>query len=249
MKPFTLLFIFFVYLVPYAQENNFVQNWHPKGNYDQIIKHQFYKLAYSEDHEQAEWVLYLLSPNNFLDSIKRSNNFREDPQVLTGSSQLKDYKKSGYDRGHLAPAADMKYSNLGMKESFYMSNMSPQQPKFNRGIWKKIELQFRKWAATYQELIVITGGVLNRAIIDTIGINNVAVPGYYYKVAIDPSNYNRNIAFLIKNCSSKAPLISHVVSIDSLEKFSEINFFHHLEDEIEQEIESQINYNLWKWSE
>ena len=249
MKSFTLLFIFFVYLVPYAQENNFVQNWHPKGNSNQLIKHQFYTLSYSEEHEQAEWVLYLLRPNNLLDSIKRSNNFREDSKVTSGSAQLKDYKKSGYDRGHLAPAADMKYSNLGMKESFYMSNMSPQKPKFNRGIWKKIELQFRKWAATYQELIVITGGVLNRAIIDTIGVNNVAVPGYYYKVAIDPSNCNRNIAFLIKNCSSKAPLISHVVSIDSLEKFSEINFFHHLEDEIEQEIESQINYNLWKWSE
>ena len=96
-------------------------------------------MSYLETHEQAEWVYYRLNSNLVSGNVKRSNNFREDKSIRTGSANLSDYKYSGYDRGHLAPAGDMKSSNTGMSESFFMSNISPQTPSFNRGGWKKLE--------------------------------------------------------------------------------------------------------------
>ena len=224
------------------------QNWEPKGNSENIIKHQFYTLSYSEDHQQAEWVQYKLQPHLFDNNISRTNNFREDPFIETFSAQLTDYKSSGYDRGHLAPAGDMKYNINAMSESFYLSNMSPQNPSFNRQIWKMIEKKFRDWASEYGELIVITAGVLLQEQIDTIGENRITVPKYYYKVAIDPLNYNRNIAILIENKSSKEPIVNYVVSIDSLESFTGIDFFHHIDKDIQNEIESQTHIGLWNWT-
>ena len=223
------------------------QNWEPKGNSENIIKHTFYTLSYSEDHEQAEWVQYKLQPHLFDKNISRANNFREDSFIETLSAQLTDYKASGYDRGHLAPAGDMKYNINAMSESFYLSNMSPQNPSFNRQIWRMIEKKFRNWASEYGELIIITAGVLHQEQLDTIGENRITVPKYYYKVAIDPLNYNRNIALLIENKSSKEPIINYVVSIDSLESFTGIDFFHHLDIDIQNEIESNTHVDLWNW--
>jgi len=135
------------------------QDFTPLGKNDEVVKHAYYTLSYSEQDEQAEWVYYELNSNQLNSDISRSNNFRKDPYITTSSAQLYDYKGSGYDRGHLAPAGDMKYSSTAMSESFYMSNMSPQAASFNRGIWKKIEKQFRDWSLKYGELVIITGPI------------------------------------------------------------------------------------------
>ncbi|GAH82191.1 unnamed protein product, partial [marine sediment metagenome] len=128
---------------------------------DDIIRHTAYTLKYKEKYEQAEWVLYKLTAERVKGSYKRTNDFRPDPMVKTGSATLSDYKGSGYDRGHLAPAGDMKWSTTAMSESFYMSNMSPQNPGFNRGIWKKLEGQVRTWATDNEEIYIVTGPVLS----------------------------------------------------------------------------------------
>ena len=232
----------------YNVGNIYSQNWEPKGQSENIIKHHYYTLSYSEEHEQAEWVQYKLQPHLFDKNISRTNNFRKDPFVKALSAQLTDYKSSGYDRGHLAPAGDMKYNINAMSESFYLSNISPQNPSFNRRIWRMIENKFRDWASEYGELIIITAGVLHQEQLDTIGENNISVPKYYYKVAIDPSNHKRNIALLIENKSSKEPIVNYVVSIDSLESFTGIDFFHHLDKDIQNEIESQTHIGLWNWT-
>ena len=112
---------------------------------DQIISHTAYTLKYSEQHEQASWVAYTLKSSHTSGTVGRTNDFREDYKVKTGSASLSDYKGSGYDRGHLAPAADFKWSSTAMSESFFMSNMSPQKPGFNRGIWKKLESRKLPW--------------------------------------------------------------------------------------------------------
>ncbi len=114
-----------------------------------IVDHKYYSLCYSEEHEQAAWVSYNLTINEVYGDITRTNNFREDPYIREGSATLDDYRGSGFDRGHLAPAADMAFSTIAMSESFYLSNMSPQAPSFNRGIWKKLESYVRKLAFTY----------------------------------------------------------------------------------------------------
>ena len=125
----------------------FTQDLSPRPiNGEQLVTHLGYSLSYNEKHEQANWVFYELTIDEVLGSIKRKDQFRADPNIKTGSASLSDYKRSGYDRGHLAPAADMKWSSKAMSESFFMSNMSPQTPSFNRGIWKKLENLVRKWA-------------------------------------------------------------------------------------------------------
>ena len=187
MKKLSIIFSI-IYSFVYSQDLR------PLGLYNDIVSHTYYTLSYSEDHEQAEWVYYVLNSNQLNSSTERKNNFRPDNKVKTSSAQLYDYKGSGYDRGHLAPATDMKYNTISMSESFFMSNMSPQSPSFNRGIWKKIEKQFRDWSYKYGELVIITGPVLKGENYSSIGYNKVTIPKWYYKVAIDPSNYERNLA-------------------------------------------------------
>jgi len=241
LQKLLLLKLLFVYVF-------YGQDLYPKGKYDKIVKHSYYTLSYSEDHEQAEWVMYTLQGSALNSSIVRSNNFRPDKRVKTGSAKLSDYRGSGFDRGHLAPAADMKYTSTSMSESFFMSNMSPQIPSFNRQIWRKIESQFRNWGHEYGKIIVVTGPVLNGDCLGAIGINKVTVPRYYYKVAIDPNNLERNIAVLIENKGSSARVQSFVVSIDSLESVTEIDFFYKLDDALEIQIESTTHKNLWNWN-
>jgi DNA/RNA endonuclease G (NUC1) len=224
------------------------QDLKPLGLYNDIVSHTYYTLSYSEDHEQAEWVYYVLKSNQLNSTVERKDNFRPDFKVKTSSAQLYDYKGSGYDRGHLAPATDMKYNNISISESFFMSNMSPQSPSFNRGIWKKIEKQFRDWSYKYGELVIVTGPVLKGENYGSIGYNKVTIPKWFYKVAIDPSNYDRNIAILIENKGSSASIKSFVVTIDYLEEFSGLDFFHNLSDKIEESFESSTHINLWDWN-
>ena len=241
MKQLSIIFSL-IYSFVYSQDLR------PLGLYNDIVSHTYYTLSYSEDHEQAEWVYYVLNSNQLNSSTERKNNLRPDNKVKTSSAQLYDYKGSGYDRGHLAPATDMKYNTISMSESFFMSNMSPQSPSFNRGIWKKIEKQFRDWSYKYGELVIITGPVLKGENYGSIGHNKVTIPKWYYKVAIDPSNYERNLAILIENKGSSASIKSFVVTIDYLEEFSGLDFFHNLSDEIEESFESSIHTNLWDWN-
>ncbi|MFA5032461.1 MAG: DNA/RNA non-specific endonuclease [bacterium] len=130
---------------------------------DEIIHHTAYTLQYDEKYEQADWVAYKLTKEMVKKpAVKRTNKFRADPLVKTGSAKPSDYAKSGYDKGHLCPAGDMAYSAGSMSESFYMSNMSPQMAGFNRGIWKRLEDKARAWARDNDEIHIVTGPVLKR---------------------------------------------------------------------------------------
>ena len=218
---------------------------------EKLIKHDGYSFVYSEEHEQAKWVAYVLNKKELSGTFDRSDNFREDPSVSSGSASNLDYAKSGYDRGHLAPAADMKWSEKAMSESFYYSNMSPQLPAFNRGIWKVLEEKVRDWALENDSILIVTGPILpskNEKKLATIGPNSVAVPEYYYKAILDfKKEKSKSIAFILPNKGSKMPLQSFMVSIDYLEKFSEIDFFYKLDDKIENNVESKICKECWTW--
>ena len=241
MKKYLSLLVILISNLIYSQDLK------PLGGYDNLISHNYYSFSYSDQHKQAEWVYYKLNASQLNPTVKRKNNFRKDPKLIKNSADLKDYKSSGYDRGHLAPAADMKYNSNSMSESFYLSNVSPQLPSFNRGIWKRIEKQIREWSYMYGELIVITGPVLECENFGKIGTNSVTIPKWYYKVVIDPYNYKRNLAILIENTSSSNSVKSYVITIDQLEEFSGIDFFYRLPDLIEESFESSKSLNLWYW--
>lgn len=213
---------------------------------DQIIRHKAYTLSYVEEHEQAAWVAYMLCRSRTNSTEERTDKFLVDPLVQTGSATNADYAKSGYDRGHLAPAADMGWSQTAMKESFYFSNMSPQVPAFNRGIWKSAETLVRRWAALYDTLYVVTGAVL-KANLPTIGSSRVSIPEMYYKIVLDISPKPRVIALLIANEKGKNPLQQYVVTVDEVEKLTGIDFFPFLQDDTETVIESRKSVEKWKW--
>ncbi|MCT4625853.1 DNA/RNA non-specific endonuclease [Halodesulfovibrio sp.] len=176
--------------------------------------------------------------------VKRTNSFRSDPAVPSGSAALSDYKKSGYDRGHLAPAADMGFSKQAMSESFYMSNMSPQRPGFNRGIWKKLEEIVRGWAKN-EDIIIVTGGILTGR--QYIGSNAVLIPNTYYKVIYAPQRQEM-IAFLLPNEASSALLQHFALPVDAVEAVAGIDFFPTIPDEFEAALERNINTSSWQWT-
>ena len=131
------------------------------GRADTIVEREGYALGYIEKHEQPSWVCYIVTKEELsIRAAKRTNNFRADPSISTGSAHPSDYTRSGFDRGHLAPAADMSFSQQAMSDSFFMSNMSPQRPQFNRGIWGKLEKQIRRFANREGMIVVVTGPIL-----------------------------------------------------------------------------------------
>ncbi len=211
-----------------------------------VIYHTGYSISYNETHEQANWVAYELTNEQTNKIWARTDKFLTDPNVKTGTANDKDYSRSGYDRGHLAPASDMGWSATAMAESFYYSNMSPQEPGFNRGIWKRLEGLVRTWAVDNKSVFIVTGPVLTNGL-TTIGENKVSVPKYYYKVILDYKEPSKGIGFIIANTSSSEQLQLYAVSIDSIEKFTGIDFFPLLTDEQENIIESTLNIKSWTW--
>ena len=213
-------------------------------NNTEIVRHKAFILNYREEYEQASWVLHRLGKEAVDGHEARSNEFIEDPLVETGSAHTRDYSRSGYDRGHLCPAADFKHDKELQDETFYMSNMSPQNPDFNRGIWSNLEDKIRHWVISRKQLIIVTGPVLKKGL-KTIGKSNlVAVPNSFYKIVYDPET-EEAIAFLIPNEGSTKSIKSFAVSINAIEKLTSIDFFAKLPDDLEQKIESNVKIEDW----
>lgn len=217
----------------------------PTSTTNQIVKHKAYTLSYSETHEQAEWVAYELLADTYNNRDYTRPYFIDDPYVKTYSADWKNYKNSGYDKGHLCPAADRKESYELYKETFYTSNISPQKSKFNAGVWNRLEQKVRYWADKYNGLYVVTAGVLSYDL-DTIGRENVSVPKYFYKVLLS-KDQKRMIAFLVPHQESSEPLYKFVVSVDELEKRTKIDFFHKLPDAQENILEKNKDYKNWSF--
>ncbi|AZJ34880.1 DNA/RNA non-specific endonuclease [Tenacibaculum singaporense] len=225
--------------------NNF--NYFPTSTTGVIIKHNGYQLSYSEKHEQAEWVAYPLDKNDIVYTNRKRPFFIVDPKVKTKSADWRNYKRSGYDKGHLCPAGDRRASKNAHDETFYTSNISPQNHEFNAGIWNKLEQKTRYWAKKYNHLYVVTGGVLEPNL-KTIGKEKVSVPNYFYKVLLDYTQPEiKAIAFLLPHKESNKPLSDFVVSIDELEQKTGIDFFPELPDNIENQLEASANYKNWSF--
>ncbi len=219
----------------------FAQSYLPASS-GQLVEHTYFTLAYAEEHEQAEWVYYALSPETLAGDASRGDNFREDPKVATGSATLNDYKASGYDRGHLCPAASMSRNDVAMSESFYLSNMSPQLPSFNRGGWKRLEERVRDLALRDSVLHVVTGPILADSL-GSIGENRVTIPSRYYKVLYSPKK-RAMIGYVMENTKVDGALEEYAVSVDSIEKLTSIDFFAQLSGEL-QAYESSFDSSMW----
>ncbi len=226
---------------------------------EKIITHSAMILVYSEKHEQAKWVAHIILPEIKNGIVSRTNDFRIDSLIETGSAEEADYfikqmqpdstykyDGFGYDRGHLAPSADFRWSKKALSESYYYSNMSPQVAELNRETWANLEDILRAYVINYNtELYVVTGGVLNDSLVKIArGKNKVSIPKYFYKVILDMKN-GRAIAFLMPNQVIKDPVISHSKSIYEIEKLTGITFYNNLDKELQAKLKSQNNPKDW----
>lgn len=217
----------------------------PTSTTGQVIHHNYYSLSYNETYEQPEWVAYTLKKEHLTNKQYKRPYFIQDKKVKTKSAHYKNYKDSGYNKGHLCPAGDRKISEEAYHETFFTSNISPQIYEFNGGIWNRLEQKVRYWAQKYDKLYIVTGGVLTTDL-KTIGSEKVAVPNYFYKIILDNTKPEiKAIAFLIPHEKTEKGLSYFVTSIDEIENLTGIDFFYDLPNEIENVIEASKNYTLW----
>ena len=220
----------------------------PSATSGSVVHHVNYSLSYKEAYEQAEWVAYTLKKEHLTYDDRERPYFLEDPYVKTKSADWRNYKRSGYDRGHLCPAGDRRFSEFAYNETFYTSNIVPQRNDFNAGVWNRLEMQTRYWAKKYGNVYVITGGVL-KGKMKTIGDEDVSVPNQFYKILIDNNTgKTKMIAFLMPHTESNKPLYEFVVSVDTIEKLTGIDFFPELNDAIENKLEASNSYKGWSFN-
>jgi endonuclease G len=224
----------------------------PAGANGSIYKYKGFSLAYNESTEQPSWVAYeLLVGHLNAPKVARSDYFKEDHQISTGSATYLDYKNSGYTKGHLVPAADRSYSLETMEETFLMSNISPQTYYFNAGIWRELEEQTRDWARMNKALYIISGPIFSPSGKKYIGKNRVAVPDAFFKVILDATDPDlKSIAFVIPNDTSNQPLQHYATTIDEVEEKTGLDFFSELlSNNLEDSLEAQLELNKWSFDE
>ena len=214
---------------------------------EQRIRHTGYTVSYNKQWKIPNWVAYELTRDELGGNAKRTNKFTVDPMTEGVSATNSDYSRSGFDRGHMAPAGDMTWDKTAMKESFYFSNMCPQRPGLNRGAWKTLEEKIRDWVA-HDSAIYIVCGPLSGPSDSTIGKNKVKVPHGFFKVVLSPYvSTPKGIAFIFENKDENRSLPSYVVSIDSVESLTGIDFFPALPDDLEDKIEATVQISDWNF--
>ena len=195
----------------------------------------------------SEWECYTLMGSDLVKNVGRTNNFMIDKAVvqLGNISQPSDYVGSGYDKGHLVPAEDMERDAMLESETFLMSNMSPQLPGFNRGIWKRLENKVRVWAKEKGEINICDGPIYNDITkVKMIGADKVFVPDAFFKIVVD-INLNA-IGFIMPNKSSTSNLFNYAVPIRMIEQKTGINFDDALDQATQDKMETTVNLNGWK---
>ncbi|MEN8124761.1 MAG: DNA/RNA non-specific endonuclease [Bacteroidota bacterium] len=249
-----IITLFFLFIFFSCEEDNNSSplinsdfNYLPTSTTDALVYHKYYTLSYAEKYEQAEWVAYKLDKDHISYIVLERPYFIQDDKVKTGSADWRNYKDSGYTKGHLLPAADRKFNIEAYNETFLTSNISPQIYEFNAGVWLRLEEKTRYWAQKYDELYVITGGILTSDL-ETIGYEAVAVPKYFYKIILDNREPEiKAIAFLMPHEESDAPIYEFVTTIDKIESLTNIDFFSILPDELENQLESSSDYKNWSF--
>lgn len=219
----------------------------PTGPSDQVVHHTHYSLGYEEDWEQPRWVAYSLTKKQVRSrNAKRSDDFKPDPLVKTKSAVRQDYKRSGYSRGHLVPAGDMAFSRTAMDETFYYSNMSPQTRAYNGGVWRELEETVRDWAVKYKKIYIVSGPIKGNSN-KYIGRNDVLVPEAYYKVILNEKG--AGIGFIIPHEKQTKHLRDFAVSIDEVEKATNLDFFPELETLSPPQTERKFDLGKWPFQE
>lgn len=213
---------------------------------NRVITHKGYTVSYNYDWKIPNWVAYELTDREVAGEVPRYDRFKPDPMVPQNvTATTNDYKHSGYDRGHMAPAADMKWDEQAMRESFYLSNICPQNPNLNGGVWKDLEEQVRELASQKGKIFVICGPIVNDTS-KTIGENKVVVPQAFFKVLLQEENNElHTIGFVYENISGRKPMSTYAMTVDEVEEMTNIDFFPSLPNKIEKKVEADVDFSKW----
>ncbi len=217
---------------------------------EEIVQHEGFTLSYNNKHLLPNWVAWVLTAERVKGTEKRADNFQPDTDIRRGPiATTYDYRASGYDRGHMCPAADCKHSRQSMNACFLMSNMAPQTHALNAGDWADLEELCRRWAKTYDSIYIVCGPILRKGVhYEKIGENRVSVPRQFFKAVLrwDTESEPQAIAFIFNNDEKKHPLSHYAVTVDSVESLTGINLFSKLPKHVEQRAEAAFDVQQWR---
>lgn len=218
-----------------------------QGGSHRLIAREGYTLLYNTERLIPDWVAYELTALETEGDEPRGEHFKKDPEILGLQAENDDYRNSGWDKGHMAPAADMKWSESAMEDCFYLTNICPQDHKLNTGTWKKLEEQCREYARYFGNLYIVCGPIVENNRYGTIGDNGVMVPDGFFKVLLAPY-YGKyvGVGFLFENKKGGKKLVEHAVTVDEVERVTGLDFFPSLPDDVEKAVESAIDKSAWK---
>lgn len=216
------------------------------GDQGQIISRKGYTLSYNKWRLIPDWVAYELTYQETLGQVPREKGFYPDPEVRGDQATVDDYRHSGWDRGHMAPAGDMKWSKEAMKESCYFTNICPQNPDLNGGKWRVLEEKCRDLTSDYSSIQVVCGPIIENAKLGTIGSNHVLIPDAFFKVLlVKQKDQYEGIGFYFKNEPASQSLRNYSCTIDEIEQKAGIDFFSSITDDIENSVESRYSFSFW----
>jgi endonuclease G len=211
----------------------------------QLKSYKGMDISFNEKCHIPNWVSWELTDEETMGDVPRKDKFTSDPDI-EGCPDSWDYSYSGYDRGHMAPAGDMKWDSKAMEETFFMSNICPQVNALNTGAWKNLEEKCRLWAQIDGRIYIVCGPIIDEKPMELIGDSRVWVPSRFFKAIIAPySNPARGIGFIMPNEKVKGGMQPCAVTIDEIERITGHDLFPALPDDIEAELESQCNFNQW----
>lgn len=221
-----------------------------KGVPERIVEHTGYTLSFNRIHNQPNWVAWELTAEETEGTVARSNDFCPDPSIPQPHRvTTDDYRSSGYDRGHMAPAADMKWSPQAMSQCFYMSNICPQVHNLNSGPWATLEKACRRWAGREGSVYIVCGPVFKKGKKQkSIGREHrITVPDGFFKVVLSlRKGHEKAIGFYYANRAGKQPMPQAAMSVDEVESMTGINFFVNLPARLEQRVEAEYSLRVWQ---
>lgn len=216
------------------------------GVSEQIIKKKSYIASYNKDTKIANWVAWHLTSEHTEGSIGRGNMFHEDEEVPSPKATVEDYKGSGWSRGHMCPAGDNKWDAEAMYQSFSLINVCPQNASLNSGLWNSLEIDCRNWAKRFHDIYIICGPVFFQQDHEVIGINEIYVPEAFFKVVLCLNGKPKGLGVIVKNTAGNKKKDIYYNSIDQVERITGMDFFPLLSDDVEDEVESNLDMDMWK---
>ena len=216
---------------------------------ERIVEHTGFTLSFNREHNNPNWVAWELTSEEAQGTMPRDDNFQPDP-LLPENHQVQhsDYTRSGYDRGHMVPAADMKWSSKAMNDCFYMSNICPQTHTLNAGGWETLESACRRWAKREGSVYVVCGPVYKGTKHKTIGKDlKITVPEGFFKVVLSMrKGEEKAIGFYYANSNAKQKMEETATTVDAIEELTGMDFFVNIDDRLEERIESTFSLKKWK---